>query len=301
MKKYLSAIFLVGACTSSPSSDITAASSGSASLPVQKIQDIVGADGHVDNGVLDISIERKDIGDVQAPRGVTFTPAFEVHADLYFQPLSNGKALLNGDFALKEDEVNPFIKALIDNGLVWQAFHQHTPSNPQVWFVHYRGVCDPVALATAIRKAIDTTSTPLPQHSPQNPTTPLDPQKLASILHGTAQVGEEGVVTVSVPRKHGVKLDGVTAEPETGISPTIEFKPTSGTNADVVPDFGMTSDETMPVVTTMLIDKDWYQGCLYNQETAEEPQLYFDHMVKSGDAYQLAAEIRSGLNLTAHE
>jgi hypothetical protein len=301
MKKFLSAIFLAGACTSTPSSDITAASSGASSLPVQKIQEIVGADGHVDHGVLDISIERKDIGNVQTSTGVTFTPSFEVHADLYFQPLPGGKALLNGDFALKEEEVNPFIKVLIENGLTWQAFHQHAPSNPQVWFVHYRGVCDPIALATALRKAIDTTSTPLPQQSPKNPTTPLDPDKLASILHGTAQVGEDGVVTVSVSRKHGVKLDGVTAEPETGISTNIEFKPTGGTNADVVPDFSMTADETMPVVTTMLVQNDWYQGCLYNQETAEEPQLYFDHMVKSGDAYQLAREIRDGLDETDSE
>ena len=41
----------------------------------------------------------------------------------------------------------------------------------------------------------------------------------------------------------------------------------------------------------------WDIGCLYNQETAEQPQLYFDHMVKSGDAYQLAQEIRDGLDL----
>lgn len=32
------------------------------------------------------------------------------------------------------------------------------------------------------------------------------------------------------------------------------------------------------------------------QETAEQPQLYFDHMAKQGDAYQLAHEIRDGLD-----
>jgi hypothetical protein len=48
----------------------------------------------------------------------------------------------------------------------------------------------------------------------------------------------------------------------------------------------------------MLNQLGWYQGCLYNQETNEAPQLYFDHMVKTGDAYQLAAEIRQGLDLT---
>jgi hypothetical protein len=41
--------------------------------------------------------------------------------------------------------------------------------------------------------------------------------------------------------------------------------------------------------------------CLYNQETDEHPQLYFDHMLKSGDAYELAREIRRGLDLTDSE
>jgi hypothetical protein len=40
----------------------------------------------------------------------------------------------------------------------------------------------------------------------------------------------------------------------------------------------------------------WDIGCLYNQETGERPQLFFSHQFKTGDPYQLAAEIRKGLN-----
>jgi hypothetical protein len=308
MKHLLLSLLAFAACNEAAATSTSAVSgedagtgsgSGSATLPVDQIEQILGADGTVDNGVLDITIERKDIGDVQGPRGITLTPAFEVAADLYFQPLGNGEAILNGDLALKESEVDPFIAALIKNGLVFQAFHQHMPTQPQIWFVHYRGVCDPISLAHSLRNAIDVTSTPLPQHMPQNPTTPLDPQKLAGILHGTATVGDEGVVTVDVPRKHGVVLGGVTIKPETGIANVIEFKPHgSTTTADVVADFSMDGHEVQPTVKQMLVGKNWDQGCLYNQETDEQPQLYFDHMSKTGDAYQLAAEIRAGLDLT---
>lgn len=38
--------------------------------------------------------------------------------------------------------------------------------------------------------------------------------------------------------------------------------------------------------------------CLYNQETAENPQLYFSHQLKIGDALQLAQQIRKGLDQT---
>jgi hypothetical protein len=45
-------------------------------------------------------------------------------------------------------------------------------------------------------------------------------------------------------------------------------------------------------------DQGWHVGCLYNQETGERPQLYFSHMLKTGDPYALAAEIRRGIDLT---
>lgn len=119
---------------------------------------------------------------------------------------------------------------------------------PQIWFAHYRGVCDPENLAEGVRAAIDT-------------------------------------------------IENVQVQPETGISVNIQFEPTgNGSEAQVVLDFSMTSEEIMPAVQTMFLDHDWDQGYLYNQETAEQPQLYFDHMAKQGDAYQLAREIRDGLD-----
>ncbi|HSN26861.1 MAG TPA: hypothetical protein VLT45_11260 [Kofleriaceae bacterium] len=66
---------------------------------------------------------------------------------------------------------------------------------------------------------------------------------------------------------------------------------TSGQGSDALP-----VQKIMPAVQTMFLDHDWDQGCLYNQETAEQPQLYIDHMAKQGDAYQLAQEIRDGLD-----
>jgi hypothetical protein len=36
-------------------------------------------------------------------------------------------------------------------------------------------------------------------------------------------------------------------------------------------------------------------GWAYNQETSEQPQLYFSHDFKVGNAYQLAPDVRRGL------
>jgi Domain of Unknown Function (DUF1259) len=272
-------------------------------LPADQIQEIVQAEGTVTKGVLSIDVERKDIGDVSGPLGVTFTPAFEIDGTLTFQPLGHRSAFFNGDIALRPEETQDVIDAIIANGLTFQAFHQHyIETTPNVWFIHFRGEDDPLKLATAVHNVLKATSTPLPQTMPSNPTTPLDPDKLASILHGDAQVGDEGVVTVTIDRADTIVIDDIRVSPEANISTTVQFKPlaSSGSSAAVGPDFSMKSSEVMPVVSLMR-SLGWFQGCLYNQETNEDPQLYFDHMLKVGDAYSLAQEVRRGLDLTAAE
>jgi hypothetical protein len=272
-------------------------------LPADQIQEIVQAEGTVTKSVLSIDVERKDIGDVSGPLGVTFTPAFEIDGTLTFQPLGHRSAFFNGDIALRPEETQDVIDAIIANGLIFQAFHQHyIETTPNVWFIHFRGEGDPLKLATAVHNVLKATSTPLPQTMPSNPTTPLDPDKLASILHGDAQVGDEGVVTVTIDRADTIVIDDIRVSPEANISTTVQFKPlaSSGSSAAVGPDFSMKSSEVMPVVSLMR-SLGWFQGCLYNQETNEHPQLYFDHMLKVGDAYSLAQEVRRGLALTAVE
>ena len=86
--------------------------------------------------------------------------------------------------------------------------------------------------------------------------------------------------------------------PFLNVATAIDIKPLdkSGSKAAVVPDFAMTADEVVPV-TRLMRSLGWFDGCLYNQETDEQPQLYFSHMIKVGDPYQLAREVRKGLNL----
>ncbi|SDS92257.1 DUF1259 domain-containing protein [Actinopolymorpha singaporensis] len=242
----------------------------------------------------------QDIGDVEGPEGVTFTPAFQIDGTLTFMPLRHGRAFFNGDIALKVEEVKGFVDAILANDLEFQAFHQHFDEmNPQIWYVHWRGVGRALELAQAVRHTVDATSTPLPQTKPQNPTTPLDADRLARVLGGEAEVGEEGVVTVTVPRGGHVVIGGILASPQSNISTNVQFKPLGDddSRAAVAPDFSMTAHEIGPVVSRMR-HTDWDLGCLYNQETDEHPQLYFSHMLKTGDPYALAREVREGLDLT---
>ncbi len=267
-------------------------------LPVQAIEQIMETNNAtVMDGVLTIELDRNDLH-VIGPHGIPFKPAWELNGEFFFQPLGNGKVLLNGDFPVLPQEANPFIDKLFAGGLVFQAFHQHFFGlQPMVFFIHFRGIGDPLQLARAIIAAVKVTGTPLPQHVPSNLTTPLPKDELARILGGTAQVGEEGVVTVSIPRANTIVLAGVPLKPETGVSVTVAFEPLdqSGKLAAVAPDYALVASEVNPALMESRA-LGWEIHCLYNQETDEFPQLYFSHNLKTGNPIQLAQEISKVLN-----
>ncbi|MDQ6818718.1 MAG: DUF1259 domain-containing protein, partial [Actinomycetota bacterium] len=272
------------------------------SLPVDQMERILDAKADVSSGLVHFSIDRDDAGTVRGPQGVPFSGSFEINGDLYFQPLKDGRlAFFNGDIALRPEELNPVIDAVIANGLVFQAMHQHYfDLRPMWWFIHMRGLGDPLALARSMHNVLAVTSTPFPQQPPANPTTPFDVKRLERILHGKASVGSNGVVTVDVDRTDRITIEHVLVNPGANISTNVQFEPltSSGSNAAVAPDFSMTTGEVMPV-TRVMRHQGWQDHCLYNQETGEHPQLYFSHMLKTGDPYALADEIRKGLNQTA--
>jgi hypothetical protein len=274
-------------------------------LPVKKIEAALQVKGEVGSGgVFTAEVDRTDINNVKldSPAGkVPVKPSWELNGTVAFQPLAHGKALFNGDLALKPSEIDPFIAAVVHQHLTFQAEHQHMYDfSPMVWFVHWRGVGSPVQLAQRVHDVIATTSTPLPQSPPSNPATPLNAKRLQKILHGfSASVGSDGVVTVDVARKDPIHLGGNTVDPATNIATNIGFEPLNGDGSDtaVMPDFGMTANEVDRVVGFMH-SHGWDIGCLYNQETDEHPQLYFSHEFKEGDAYALAKEVRQALDLT---
>ncbi|MGI8760394.1 MAG: DUF1259 domain-containing protein [Jatrophihabitantaceae bacterium] len=293
------AVPFANTATASASTAPAPATSGQA-LPVKEIEEILQADGSVTNGVLGVGIDRSDIGPVTL-RGVRIEPSFEVNGDLTFQPMTGGSAFFNGDLPLKNDEINPVIDAILANGLVFQAEHQHFYDfDPPVWFIHFRGRGEPLHLARSVHRVLTATSTPLPQHSPPHPHTPFDKERLKSILHGyDAQVSSGGVVTVFVARRNPIYIDGARVRPETNIATNVSFEPLDahGSRAAAAPDFAMEAAEINRLMAVMRAQR-WDIGCLYNQETDEHPQLFFSHQFKTGDPYELARQVRRGLDQT---
>lgn len=262
------------------------------------IEQIIGAQGSVSDGVFTIEIDRDDINNVTL-HGVPIKPSFQINGDLVFQRYGRDKVIMNSDLCLKPSELDGFLQQLIAHDIVFQAEHQHMYDyTPIVWFVHFRAYGDPIQIAKGVKAALNATSTPFPQTSPSDPTTPLPAEEIGKILGASPSIGADGVVTYQVPRAERITLGGLKVNPYLNVAAPIAFQPYGGgQNAAAVPDFAMIASEINNVIKLML-KQGWDIGCLYNQETDEHPQLYFSHNFKTGDSIQLAKEIRNGLNLT---
>lgn len=273
----------------------SAAAVSTAALPVAQIESIIRAEGTVSDGVLNIEIDRDDLPHVHK-HGVPIKPAFQINGNLCFQALADGSVMFNGDLAFKASELNPAISQMISHGLTFQAMHQHLfDLDPMVWFMHMRGNGSARKLAEACAAILSVTSTPLPQAPPKNPTTPLDAKRLAKIIGAPATVGASGVVSFEVARRDPITLGGHHISPYLNVFTSIAFQPLGGEQAVVVPDFGQEADEVDKLARTMQA-QGWEIDCLYNQETGEQPQLFFSHDYKVGNAYELAGEVRRGLD-----
>ena len=76
---------------------------------------------------------------------------------------SDDKAIVDGDFAMLESELQPVLKALRAGGIGVVAIHNHmTGESPRIMFLHYWGVGPTEALARTIKSALDKTKHPAP-------------------------------------------------------------------------------------------------------------------------------------------
>ncbi len=273
-----------------------AAPASGGSLPVKRIEKIMENTGTVSNGVLTIDLDRTDLH-VIGPHGLPWKPGFELTHEFYFQPLGEGRAILNAEMTLLSKELNPVIDQIFAGGLYLMAEHQHFfDEKPQTFHIHLRGIGDPIQLAQAAIAVVKVTGTPLPQSMPSNPKTPLDQDALAKILGGTAMVGSDGVVTVSIPRAETIYLAGVALKPDAGVSVTVAFEPLGDDGQAVcAPDYALIASEINPALKVSRAEG-FEVHCLYNQETAEQPQLYFSHNLATGNAIELAKKVAKVLD-----
>lgn len=120
-------------------------------LDPTKIDDVLNRHGDMAKGVYKVTIGRTtqmDGHDIGNAMGINTWAAFVG---------SDDKAVVDGDFAMLESELQGVLKALRGAGIYIVAIHNHmTMENPRIVFLHFWGVGSTGDLARGLKAALDT-------------------------------------------------------------------------------------------------------------------------------------------------
>jgi hypothetical protein len=119
---------------------------------------IIGAQGEASGDVYKITMGRPDIKMIEMGAPINARMGLNTWAAFYG---SDSDAVVAGDVAMLDREVQPVLKALRGNGIEVVAMHQHMlATNPDVYFLHYWGRGPAQKLAAGVRAAVDQLARP---------------------------------------------------------------------------------------------------------------------------------------------
>jgi hypothetical protein len=135
-----------------PKSSVSAATT---SLNPKLIEQALGTSGELKDGVYKVTIGR-----VTEMQGHKMGKAMGVNTWAAFAG-SDQQAIVDGDFAMLESEVQGVLKALRKADINIVAIHNHmTMENPRIIFLHFWGVGATTQLAQGLKAALDTQARP---------------------------------------------------------------------------------------------------------------------------------------------
>jgi hypothetical protein len=216
-----------------------------------------------------------------------------------------------GDVVLLEDEVNPAMDAALGAGLEVTALHNHFFfDSPHVYFMHIGGMAPVAQLAAGVKKTIDAVTAvrqarPTPSANfgamPISGMSQITAAPLDAAL-GVTGATQAGMYKASFPRTITSDMCGgcVLSGSEAAQMGVYTWAAVGGTdaNAAIDGDFAATSTELQPVLKALRAGGITIVA-IHAHMTGDTPRLVFLHYWGRGAAMQLAATVKSGVDLTA--
>jgi hypothetical protein len=149
------AVDLIGSVPASHTATSVAASTGlqAGSMDTAKLAQIAGHDGEQTGQVYKITVGRDDLQIKEMGAPINARMGLNTWAAFFG---NDQQAMMAGDVAMLESEVQPVLKALRSHGLSVVSIHNHmTDTRPMIFFLHYWGKGSASDLATGFRAALD--------------------------------------------------------------------------------------------------------------------------------------------------
>lgn len=242
-----------------------------------------------------VGFPRRDLSVTSS--GVTIAPSFALGGYAAFAKYPGGHAMLMGDLVVTEAEASAVTDALQAGAIAQTAIHKHLlAESPPLWWMHINAMGDPVALARAVKAAVDKTATPPPAPPSPPGTVDLDIAGIDAALGNKGTV-DGGVYKFSFARRETSSEDRHVIPPGLGVTTALNFQPLGGGRAAINGDFAMTADEVQHVVAALR-----HGGItvvsLHNHALDDHPRLFYTHFWATGDGVALAHALRAALDQT---
>jgi hypothetical protein len=209
-------------------------------------------------------------------------------------------AMVMGDLVLTEDEVEPVMMKLQQEGIQETALHNHLlHETPRVMYMHIEGHGDPMKLAKAVHDALALTKTPPADGSgtpAEDKNIGIDTAQIENTLGHKGKVNG-GIFQVSVPRAEKIMDQGMAVPPSMGTATALNFQPTGNGRAAITGDFVLLPDEVNPVLKALRENRIEVTA-LHSHMLHDQPHLFFMHFWANDDANKLARGLRAALDRT---
>lgn len=256
----------------------------------------VGRQGDFKDNVLKVNVPRNDIkvvvDGVATPTPLGFGGWFALTKG------ERGRDVMMGDLVLTEQEVNPVMSALLDNGLEVSALHNHFfYETPRMFYLHIHGQGTAAELANRIKPALALIGkTPPRSPAPAGRTIAgkLDTAALAKIV-GAAGEQSGDVYKITLGRSDFTLKDmGATINARMGLNTWAAFY---GSDADAVVagDVAMLADEVVPVLKALRANGIEVVS-IHHHMTGTSPNVYFLHYWGKGNAQKLATGVKAAVD-----
>jgi hypothetical protein len=259
----------------------------------QEVLTYLGRAGDYKADVLKVNIPRNDLRVTVA--GVKTPTPFGFGGWLALTK-GQGMDVMMGDLVLTQDQVNPVMSALLDNGLEVTALHNHFFwDEPRIYFMHVHGHGAPMELARKVKPALDLIGPGAP--APPAAAPAMDDAALATIAgHPGERTGSVYKITVGRDDLKITEL-GAVINARMGLNTWAAFVGTDQ-DAAIAGDVAMLANEVTPVLKA-LRQNGLQIVAIHHHMTGTSPTIFFLHYWGTGPAARLAAGFRAALDQLA--